>query len=326
MRYNKAIHLMVFLLIIAVSYGTVQNPFSANYIERLKGDALPVVQVPNELYEKIQAESKKYVQKPVNAVVDKVWKAIPGYNGLTVDIDASYEKMQNHGEIFDKTKLVFKETEPDIQLKDLPPAPIYKGNPEKSMVTFLVNVAWGNEYIPHILKVMKEYNVRSTFFLDGSWTKDNAKLAKMILEEGHEIGNHAYSHPNMKQLTEVRIREELQKTNDVIYATLEVTPKYFAPPSGSFRQEVVDIADEFNMNTIMWSVDTVDWKKPEPHTMVQNILNKVHPGAMILMHPTSSTATGIEQMILGIKAKGYQIGTVTQLLDESRTSFGVAVD
>nr|WP_139367576.1 polysaccharide deacetylase family protein [Bacillus alkalicellulosilyticus] len=325
MKKFAGAQIIVFFFIILISYSTVQNPFSVNYIDGLKEEAVTASKVSDPLFEEIKKESKKYEEKPIDAVVDKVWKAIPGYNGIEVDLEKSYEKMKQQG-YFEKQKLVFKEVEPEIHLDDLPPAPIYKGNPEKPMVTLLVNVAWGNEQLPELLKIMNEQQVKSTYFLDGSWVKNNPKLAKMIVEEGHEIGNHAYSHPDMKRLSAARIKEELEKTNDVIYATLEVTPKWFAPPSGSYRQEVVEIADAMNMHTILWSVDTIDWRKPEPQAMVENVLGKVHPGAMILMHPTSSTAAGLEQLIIGLKAKGYQIGTVSHLMDESRLSFGVTLD
>ncbi|MFV8827198.1 polysaccharide deacetylase family protein [Alkalihalobacterium sp. APHAB7] len=325
MKSKYGVHLIIFLFIILIAYGTIQNPFSVNYIDQLKQESIMVSKMQDPLYEQIATEAKKYEKEPIDAVADKVWKAVPGYNGVQVDVEASYQKMKKEA-AFDKHKLVFREIEPKVHLDDLPPLPIYKGNPEKPMVSLLVNVAWGNEYLPDMLKVMNEHDVKSTFFLDGSWVKNNPKLAKMILEEGHEIGNHAYSHPDMKQLSAARISEELKKTNEVIYATLEVTPKWFAPPSGSFRQEVVDIAANLNMKTIMWSVDTVDWKRPDPQSMAQRVLSKVHPGAMVLMHPTSSTAAGLEQMIVGIKNKGYQIGTVSHLMDESRINFGVTLD
>ncbi|WP_209122339.1 polysaccharide deacetylase family protein [Alkalihalobacillus sp. BA299] len=325
MKSKYGIHLIIFLFIVIIAYGSIQNPFTVNYIDQLKQESIMVSKMQDPLYEQIAKEAQKYEKPPIDAVVDRVWKAVPGYNGLQVDIEASYEKMIKQGR-FEKQKLVFREVKPNVHLDDLPPTPIYKGNPEKPMVSLLVNVAWGNEYLPDMLKIMNKYDVKSTFFLDGSWVKNNPKLAKMIFEEGHEIGNHAYSHPDMKQLSASRINEELSKTNEVIYATLEVTPKWFAPPSGSFRQEVVDIAASLNMKTIMWSVDTVDWKRPNPYSMVQRVLNNVHPGAMILMHPTSSTATGLEQMIVGIKNKGYQIGNVSHLMDESRISFGVTLD
>ena len=92
------------------------------------------------------------------------------------------------------------------------------------MVAFLINVAWGNEYIPEILKVLNEHQTKATFFFDGSWVKKNPDLAKMIKEAGHEIGNHAYSHPDLKQRSVAQTKEELQKTNDVIKETLGITP------------------------------------------------------------------------------------------------------
>ncbi len=100
------------------------------------------------------------------------------------------------------------------------------------------------------------------FFFDGSWVKNNPNLAMMLLEEGHEIGNHAYSHPDMSKLTIARINEEIMKTNQVIEATMDVTPKWFAPPSGSYNQTVVEQAAKQGMNTVLWTVDTVDWRKP----------------------------------------------------------------
>ncbi|HHY21433.1 MAG TPA: polysaccharide deacetylase family protein, partial [Bacilli bacterium] len=310
MRTRMLMQLAIFFLFLLISYTAVENPFTSSYIEGLNKEALMVTKLQDPLYEEIKKRAVEFEEPPIDAVVDRVWKAIPGYNGLKVDIDASFEKMKL-GDGFDKSKLVFKQVPPAVHLADLPPTPIYKGNPEKPMVTFLVNVAWGNEYLPTMLKVLNERHIKTTFFLDGSWTKNHPTLAKMILEEGHEIGNHAYSHPDMKQLTAARIHEEIEKTNDVIFATLEVTPKWFAPPSGSFRQEVVDIAASLNMKTILWSVDTVDWKKPNTGEMVTRVLNKVHPGAMILMHPTEPTANGLNSLIEGIQAKGYHIGTVS---------------
>ena len=87
------------------------------------------------------------------------------------------------------------------------------------MVTFLINVAWGNEYIPNILQTLKKHQVKATFFFDGSWVKKNPDLAMMI-KEAHEIGNHAYSHPDLQQRSKADTLEEMKKTNDVIEATL----------------------------------------------------------------------------------------------------------
>ncbi len=306
-----------FFIIMILSIGSIQNPYTSNYIQDIKRESIAVSNFHDPLYIDLEHFAEEHSQPAINAIVDKVWKAIPGLNGLEVDIDASYEKMRKEGQ-FLENKVVYKQVPPEVHLSDLPPSPIYRGNPEKHMVSFLVNVAWGNEYIPTMLKIMNAHNVKATFFLDGSWTKNNPSLAKMILDEGHEIGNHAYSHPDMKKITNARITEEIKKTNEIINATLEVAPKWFAPPSGSFRQDVVDIAKSMDMYTILWTVDTVDWRNPEPYAMAERVLQKIEPGSMVLMHPTASSTGGLEQLITGIKAKGYQISTVSNLLSEER--------
>nr|WP_239432818.1 polysaccharide deacetylase family protein [Sporosarcina sp. ACRSL] len=269
------------------------------------------------LFQKIKTYSEQHEIKPIDAKVDRVWKAIPGYNGLRINVEASYEKMKAKGK-FDETLLVFEQVPPNVHLDDLDPQPIFRGNPEKPMVSLNINVAWGNEYIPTILNVLNEHQVKATFFFDGSWTKKNPDLALMIYNEGHEIGNHAYSHPDLQKRSRTETMEEISKTNDVIEKTIGFKPKWFAPPSGSFNQQTVDVAHELQMKTILWTVDTVDWKKPSPTEMVNRVVSKVENGAMILMHPTEPVAQGLSAMIADIKAKGYQLGTVSELMSEER--------
>ncbi|PYZ98059.1 hypothetical protein CR205_05535 [Alteribacter lacisalsi] len=306
-----------FLLVILITFVSVQNPITSSYIQQLKEEAVAPASGTTDLFREIADRKAEFEEAPVNARVDKVWKSVPGLNGLSVDVEASYEKMKPEG-FFNERKLVYRQNRPEVTLDDLPPNPVFKGNEQKPMVSLMVNVAWGNEYLPAMLKTMQEHDVKSTFFLDGSWVKNNPKLAKMIIEEGHEIGNHAYSHPDMKQLSNDRIREELEKTTEIIEATLNLKPHWFAPPSGSFRQDVVDIAADMGMHTVMWTVDTIDWRQPPPDQMADKIITKSEAGSLVLMHPTQSAQQGLEEMITGLKEKGFHIGTVSDLLSEDR--------
>ncbi len=314
---RKRVHILVFAFMLAVSYSSFHNPYTAGYIDSLKESAEMVSGQKEPLYQEIKEKAAQYNEEPVDARVDRVWKAIPGYNGKKVDITKSFRKMKKLGS-FDEKQLVFKEIPPEVTLKDLPPAPVYKGNEEKKMVSFLINVAWGNEYIPDMLKTLKENNIEATFFLEGRWVKKHPELAKMIAEAGHETGNHSYTHADFKQISAAGARAELEKANGAIKAATGQTPVWFAPPGGSFRDEIVTIAAEQNMGTVLWSVDTIDWKKPAPQVIIQRIKSKVHPGAMILMHPTASTALALDQMIKMLKAEGYGISTVSDLLSEKR--------
>lgn len=325
MMMKKIVHICTFCFVVLISAGAVTNPISNIFIQKMKKESEPVWNHQNPLLEQVIEQKERYEERAIDARIDKVWKAVPGYNGIEIDVQASYDKMKRL-EKFDENKLVFKEISPSIHLEDLPVAPIYRGNEEKPMVTFLINVAWGNEHIPEMLKVLNKHHIHTTFFLDGSWVKKNRHLATMIMEEGHEIGNHAYSHPNMAQLTMSRINEEIVKTNEIIEATINVSPKWFAPPSGSFNQTVVDQAALHGMKTVLWTVDTIDWRNPEQHVMTERVLSQVHNGAMILMHPTEVTARSLETLITEIEKKGLFIGTVSELLSEKRISMHTALD
>jgi len=300
-----------------LSFMIVNNPLTDLYVDGLKVVSIPASGQKSALYIEIEEKAKEYEKQAQDAKVDPVWKAIPGYNGLKVDISASYAKMKKDGK-FDAAKLVYIQTSPAVHLKDLPPTAIYKGHPDKPMVSFIINVAWGNEYLGPILETLKKNNVHASFFLEGRWVKENPELAKMIVEAGHEVGNHSYTHPDMKQISSSKIREEIVKTNEVIKATTGEEVVWLAPPSGSYREGVVKIAAEYKLGTVMWSVDTIDWQKPTPEQLVNRVMGKVHKGAMILMHPTDSTAKALDELIKRIKLEKYEINTVSELLNEER--------
>lgn len=304
--------------ILAISWFLVNNPWADTYVSTLQENAVSVT-ATNSLYTTISEKAKDYEKKPIDAKLDPVWKAIPGLNGVTVDIDASYKNMKKEKK-FNEQRLVFKQVKPKVTLNDLPPAPIYKGNPEKEMVSFIINVAWGNEFLPDILSTLKKHHVKASFFLEGRWVQKNPDLAKMIAEAGHELGNHSYTHPDMSKISSSKIHEEIVKTNDVIEATTGKQVTLLAPPSGYFNNEVVKIAAQQKLKTVIWSVDTIDWQKPSPDTLLKRVTGKIHNGALILMHPTEVTTNSLEHLIIEIKNKGYKIDTVSDMLSEERES------
>ncbi|MDQ0198609.1 polysaccharide deacetylase family protein [Neobacillus ginsengisoli] len=307
----------IFMVISLAAWFSVNNPIVNPYVESLKDSSISVTKQADSLYQSIIKNASTYEIPPSDAKIDPVWKAIPGYNGLKVDISASYKKMKKIG-VFDEKKLVFTQTKPMVHLKDLPASPIYKGHPEKPMVSFIINVAWGNEYLSGILATLKRHHITTSFFLEGNWVKKNPELAKMIASSGNEIGNHSYSHPDMKRLTADQARMEMIKTNEVIEAATKVKCTWFAPPSGSYREETVKIADELKMGTVMWTVDTVDWQKPSPETLINRVMSKIDNGSMVLMHPTASTAKALDRLITMIEQKNLKIVTVTELMNEER--------
>ncbi|ADO56120.1 MULTISPECIES: polysaccharide deacetylase family protein [Paenibacillus] len=278
---------------------------------------MAVVALPdNALMQRLKTEATRQRREPVDAKIDRVWKAIPGYNGLEVDLDATYRKAIAAPDR--PIQYVYRQLAPKIHLNQLGNVPIYRGNPEKPMVSFMINVAWGNEFIVPILDTLDQEKVKATFFLDGSWLKKNPELAKEIQRRGHELSNHAYSHPNMSRLSRARAVQEIEKTEELLQQTLGVKNNWFAPPSGDFNQQTVDIAAEHGLKTVLWTLDTVDWKHPSPQSVVHKINSKVESGSLILMHPTDSSAAALKGMIHAIRSKGLVLGTVSQTLSPDR--------
>lgn len=273
-----------------------------------------------ELYNRIVAEAESRYIAPVDARIDRVWRAIPGYNGLAVDIERTYEEALKSARA-EPIPFRYKEIEPKIGLEDLGAQPIYRGNPNKRMISFMVNVAWGNEYLGPILETFARENVKATFFLDGSWLNKNAELAKQIVDAGHEISNHAYSHPDMKNLSRSEQYSQIMRTEQLLKQKIGVIGnRWFAPPSGSYNGATLQIAKEQGLQTVLWTIDTVDWMKPPADSIVRKIDAKLEPGALILMHPTASSSQALPGMIASAKAKGYFIGTVSETLSSERTS------
>lgn len=318
---TEKVALVVACIAIVIGIGSTQGPVKDMLFQMKPQEDLAVWkstldEEKDELRIQIETAAAKHNAPAVDAVVDRVWKAIPGYNGLEIDVESTYRNALLAPK--EPLKLVYQQIEPKVSLNDLGAAPIYRGNPAKPMVSLMINVAWGNEFIEPMLNVLDEEKVKVTFFLDGSWLSKNPELARTMLKRGHEMENHAYTHPNMSTLSRARATVEIEKTQNLLKETLGVTNKWFAPPSGDFDQETVEIASSLGLKTVLWTVDTVDWRNPSPDSIVAKITSKAEPGTLVLMHPTSSSSQALRAMIRGIKAKGLVLGTVSETLSEKR--------
>ncbi|MEK3983405.1 polysaccharide deacetylase family protein [Paenibacillus sp. FSL K6-3166] len=318
---TEKVALVVACVAIVIGIGSTQGPVKDMLAQLKPQDDLAVwMDIPkaanNDLRLRIETAAAKLNAPPVDAVVDRVWRAIPGYNGLEIDVESTYRNALLAPK--EPIKLVYRQIEPKVSLNELGAEPIYRGNPAKPMVSLMINVAWGNQYIVPMLDILDEENVKVTFFLDGSWLSKNPELAAEMLKRGHEMENHAYTHPNMSTLSRARATVEIEKTQKLLKESLGVTNKWFAPPSGDFDQETVEIASSLGLKTVLWTVDTVDWRNPSPESIVAKITSKAESGTLVLMHPTASSSKALKAMIRGIKAKGLQLGTVSQTLSAER--------
>jgi len=192
--------------------------------------------------------------------------------------------------------------------------PIYQGNVNKKYVAITVNVDWGEEYLRSMLDIFDTNKVKGTFFLSGRWAGEHPKLVREIAKRGHEIGNHGFSHPHVNDLSLSENVEEIKKTQSIIFKLTQKNTRYFAPPYGEFNEVVLDAAAQTKHKVILWSVDTIDWQKPPPETIISRVLSNAHNGAIILMHPTDSTLKALPEVCKGLVEQGYQIVPLEKLI------------
>ncbi len=193
------------------------------------------------------------------------------------------------------------------------PAPLYRGNSEDK-VSLMINVYWGTEYLEPMLDILKEKGVKTTFFVGGMWVAENEKLLKRIYDDGHEIANHGYYHKDHKKLSDKRCEEEISITHKLVSAVVGVEMNLFAPPSGSYNSSTVKIAEKLGYQTIMWSLDTIDWRDKDTELIYTRATKKIKGGDFVLMHPTANTLQALGRIIDTITAKGLTVSTVSDVL------------
>lgn len=191
--------------------------------------------------------------------------------------------------------------------------PIRQGNTGQKVVALTCNVDWGEEYVPALLEIMADKQVKATFFLSGKWAERNDELTQKIAAAGHEIGNHGYSHPHPDRLSREILTREIEKTQGILTRLTGAPVKLFAPPYGEFSPRVVNTCASLGYRLVLWSLDTIDWQKPAPSTIVARIVPRIHNDAIILMHPTEPTVKALPQIIDKLREKGYEFKTVTEI-------------
>ncbi|MFO7819148.1 MAG: polysaccharide deacetylase family protein [Halanaerobacter sp.] len=206
--------------------------------------------------------------------------------------------------------------EPEQAVFQQQPKAYYQGPQDKNEVAFAINVAWGTEYIPEILDILKKEEATATFFLVGNWVEKFPELVVEIKEEGHELGNHGYRHRHPQKLAEEALIALIKKNENLIQETADYKTELFAPPYGEVDQRIVKVAHKVGYKTIMWTVDTIDWQRPEPEVIIKRVVPKAEKGAIILMHPTEPTVKALPAMIKGLEEKGYKLVTISELLSK----------
>jgi peptidoglycan/xylan/chitin deacetylase (PgdA/CDA1 family) len=167
-----------------------------------------------------------------------------------------------------------------------------------------------------LLDILKQRNIKATFFMIGINVVAHPEIVRRVLAEGHEIGNHTWTHPQLSKLSNQQVTEELTKTQEAIKNACGFTPTLMRPPYGAITKPQREwIEKEFGLNVILWSVDTNDWRRPGASVISRRVIQGAKPGAIILQHDIhQQTVDAMPAALDALLAKGYKFVTVSQLI------------
>ena len=174
----------------------------------------------------------------------------------------------------------------------------YTGKSKQKNGCFDLDATYGDNQTYELLEILRNNNIKATFFLSGIWLINYPQLARAIAAEGHEIGNHSYTHPHMPLITMQEVTNQIVRTEALIRNITGQDPYLFRPPFGEYTQTLLNQLASLGYVTIMWTIDSIDWKNPGADAVVSRVVDNAEPGAIILMHQSApDTLQGLQTMI-----------------------------
>ena len=200
---------------------------------------------------------------------------------------------------------------------------VYLGNTEEKVIYLTFDAGYENGCTARILDTLKAHNAPAAFFLVGNYIEKNADLVRRMVDEGHVVGNHTMHHYDMSRISDrAAFERELTELEKLFRETTgKELPKYYRPPQGIYSEENLEMARELGYKTVFWSLAYVDWNnddQPSKEEAFDKLLPRIHNGAVVLLHSTSSTnAEILDELLTRWEDMGYTFGSITELSDGS---------
>jgi peptidoglycan/xylan/chitin deacetylase (PgdA/CDA1 family) len=176
-----------------------------------------------------------------------------------------------------------------------------------------------NLFTPSVLEVLERHKIKGTFYLLGENIERQPDIVQRIVQQGHAVGNHTYSHPDLRKLKPEEVHSELVRTGELFQQIVGWKPKILRAPFGFENPAIITEAQNMGYEVTLWSLDTEDWQKPGREAIKATVLNKVTNGDIILMHckggETAGIAASLDELIQELKKMGYTMVTVPELLN-----------
>ncbi|SPF33143.1 Polysaccharide deacetylase family protein [Candidatus Desulfosporosinus infrequens] len=208
--------------------------------------------------------------------------------------------------------------------------PIYSTTVNTQAIGLTFDISWGEKTAEPILDILKKEGVHATFFLSSPWAEKHQQLVQRIVAEGHEIGSHGNRHIDLNTLGAGEIEHEITTAQQVLEKISGQKVRLIRTPNGAYDNKVISTANRLGYRVIQWSVDSLDWKRPGPSAVINNVLNGIRSGGgakagdIILFHASDSapdTIQALPTVIERLKAKGHTLIPVGQLLSQASSTW-----
>lgn len=191
-------------------------------------------------------------------------------------------------------------------------------------IAFTFDSGWIYEYTPALLDILHDAGIRATFFSRGKWAEANPDLIRRMVAEGHLIGNHSYTHPDMTKLSLIEMTKEIQLADAVLRELIGYKPWLYRPPYGACSPTVRKLlAEQGYTHSVMWTIDTTDWMGPGVQVIIDKVLKNAKDADIVLMHVGApQTIQALPTIIAGLREKGYEFVLVDELVEPLATADG----
>ncbi|WP_328958046.1 polysaccharide deacetylase family protein [Kitasatospora purpeofusca] len=162
--------------------------------------------------------------------------------------------------------------------------PVYELDADRRVVALTIDDGPDPRHTPTVLALLEQYGIRATFFLIGENAVEHPDLVREIAARGHHLANHTWTHPDLRHLSEAKVREELERTSELLHRTTGKAPTWFRAPGGDWSPASLKVSADLGMRPMAWSVDPRDWARPGTVVITDRILKDVRPGAIVLNH------------------------------------------
>ena len=199
----------------------------------------------------------------------------------------------------------------------------YADDTDEKVLYLTFDAGYENGNTAPILDALKKHNVPATFFVVGTYIESEPELIKRMAEEGHTVGNHTWHHPDMSAISTMdAFKKELVDVEDIYRdVTGQEMTKFYRPPQGKYNEENLKMAQQLGYKTFFWSLAYVDWyedDQPTKEEAFEKLLGRIHPGAIVLLHSTSSTnAQILDELLTKWEEMGYTVKPLTELAGEA---------